>query len=426
MPGEEALQSSATKRRFFYGYIVVLAAFVIIAVAYSTFFTYGIFFKPVLAEFGWTRTMMSGALSLNTLLWGLFSIITGRLTDRLGPRLVVVACSFLLGLGYFLMSQVGAVWQLYLFYGVIVAAGMSGGITPLSSTVGRWFVKRRGLMMGIVMAGMAVGIIIGPPLATRLISIYEWRTSFVILCSIALVCIMVAAQFLRRDPAQMGQLPYGEAQATSNNVVRQNPNLEARGFSLKEAAETRNFWMLLIMYFCLLLCLMLITAHIVPYATDIGISTMIAASVMSVFGIASVLGILAMGIIADRIGNKLSLIIGFTLLTAALFWLPIAKEAWSLYLFATVFGLGFGGLTTVFPLVTAELFGLSSYGAVFGTIVFGGTVGGSIGPVLAGWIFDISNSYSLAFIIMAMLAAVALVLSFAVKKAPRSKEGNLG
>ena len=171
---------------------------------------------------------------------------------------------------------------------------------------------------------------------------------------------------------------------------------------------------------------MLITAHIVPYATDIGISTIIAASVMSVFGIASVLGILAMGIIADRIGNKLSLIIGFTLLTAALFWLPIAKEAWSLYLFATVFGLGFGGLTTVFPLVTAELFGLSSYGAVFGTIVFGGTVGGSIGPVLAGWIFDISNSYSLAFIIMAMLAAVALVLSLSMRKAPGIKEGNLG
>jgi MFS family permease len=292
--------------------------------------------------------------------------------------------------------------------------------------VGRWFVKRRGLMMGIVLAGMGAGTIIGPLVATWLISVYDWRTSFLILGSIASVCVMVSAQFLRRNPTQMGQRPFGEVQATSNNVVRQDHHPGTRGFSLREAAKMRNFWILVIIYFCQLLCAMAIMTHIVPYATDIGISAMIAASVMSVIGIGSVLGKLAMGVIADRIGIKLSLIIGLVLLTAALFWLPMAKEAWLLYGFAIVFGFGYGGLVAIFPLVAAELFGLVSYGAVFGTVMFGGSIGGSIGPVLVGWIFDAFNTYNLAFTIIAVIAVVALLLSFWVKKARGTENISLG
>lgn len=395
-------------------------------VTYLTLFAYGVFFKPLLDEFGCTRAMISGAFSLNNLSFGLASIITGRLTDRIGPRLVITACGLLFGLGYWLMSQVSAVWQLYLFFGVIAGVGSSGGMIPLSSTVGRWFLKRRGLMMGIVMAGLGIGTVIGPPMATWLISNHGWRTAYVILSIIILVCIVVSAQFLKRDPAQMKLLPYGEAEATSKNAVRQNPNPGARDFSLNEAIKTKQFWMLLVMSFSILLTLLIIMVHMVPYVTDIGISTTIAASVISVLGIAIILGQLSMGTIADRIGSKLSLIIGFALLAAALFFLLTAKGGWALYLFAALFGLGQGGLAALLPLATAELFGLSSHGAIFGIIIFGGTVGGTIGPVLAGWIFDIYDSYSLAFIIMAILAVVALVLTFWVKKAPRSKEGNLG
>ena len=127
--------------KIFYGYIVVAASFLIYMVMWGTYYTFGIFFKPFLVEFGWTRAMTSGAYSLSLILHGLLGIVAGKLTDRFGPRVVVTACGLLLGSGYLLMSQVSAIWQLYLFYGVIIGIGISGGFIPLVSTVARWFVK---------------------------------------------------------------------------------------------------------------------------------------------------------------------------------------------------------------------------------------------------------------------------------------------
>ena len=141
------------KSKLFYGYIVVAAALLIVIIAHGAQYTFGIFFNPILTEFGWTRTATSGAFSLYLVLWGFFGIFVGRLSDRFGSRLVMTVCGFFLGLGYLLMSQIGAIWQLYLFYGVLIAIGMSGCWVPLISTVPRWFVKRRGMMTGIVTWG---------------------------------------------------------------------------------------------------------------------------------------------------------------------------------------------------------------------------------------------------------------------------------
>ena len=128
------------KPKFFYGYVVVLAAFVIMMVTYGAVFTFGVFFKPLLAEFGWTRATTSTAYSLSVFLHGLFYIVMGRLNDRFGPRIVLTVSGFFLGLSYLLMSQISAVWQLYLFYGVLTAIAISGYV-PLPSTVATWFVK---------------------------------------------------------------------------------------------------------------------------------------------------------------------------------------------------------------------------------------------------------------------------------------------
>src|SRR6185436_7694842 len=135
-----------------------------------------------------------------------------------GPRMVLTICGVLIGCGYLLMSQVTAVWHLYLFYGVIVGAGLGGTFVPLTSTTARWFVARRGIMTGIVTAGIGVGTFVGPPVASWLITIYSWRTSYIILGSIVLVGTASAAQFLRRDPAQMGTRPYGETEQTPHRL----------------------------------------------------------------------------------------------------------------------------------------------------------------------------------------------------------------
>ena len=203
---------------FFYGYVIVAVAFFLMLIMWGAYYSFGIFFEPLLAQFGWTKAMTSGAFSLSFFLTGILGVLAGKLTDRFGPRVVMTVCGFFLGLGYLMMSQIGAIWQLYLFYGVVIAIGMSGAWVPLISTVPRWFVKRRGMMTGIVTSGTGIGTIIFSLVASRLISDHGWRLSYVIVGSGVLVLLMLAAQFLRRDPHQIGQLPYGRSEVNGEDL----------------------------------------------------------------------------------------------------------------------------------------------------------------------------------------------------------------
>jgi predicted MFS family arabinose efflux permease len=320
---------------------------------------------------------------------------------------VLTISGFLVGLGYLLMSQIGAVWQLYLFYGVIIGAGMGGSWVPIVSTVARWFVKRRNLMTGIVLIGISIGTLIGAPVASRLISAYGWRMSYIIVGGIVLVVVVLAAQLLRRDPTQANQRPYGESEGEKQEFV-----FETHAFSLREAVRTRQFWLASGMFFCLGFCVYTIIAHIVPHATDLGIPDIPAANILAAIGGLSIAGRIVLGSAADRFGNRRVFIIGFILIAAALFWLVPAKEAWGLYLFAVVFGFAFGGCVTSESPLVAGLFGLSSHGEILGVInVLGFTLGAAVGPVIAGHIFDVASSYQLAFIICAAMSVVGLILT---------------
>jgi len=398
------------KPKFFYGYIIVLVAFLIILVAEGTFYSFGVFFEPLSTDFGWTRAMTSGAFSLSMLIYGLLGIITGRLTDRFGPRIIITVCGFLFGLGYLLMSQINAIWQFYLFYGVIMAIGLSGAYVPLLATVSRWFVERRGMMTGIVLAGIGAGTMIMPPLATWFISSYGWRASYIIIGIIALVLIISAAQFLRRDPGQIGQLPYG-----AGEVNEQESDWEGRGFYLREAMYTRQFWILFIAAFCFAFLIFTIIVHIVPHAIGLGISAASAANVLAIMGMLSIGGRVIMGGAGDRIGYKQALIICLGLMSVALFWLIIAKELWMLYLLAAIFGFTSGGSEALFIPMMAKLFGLRSLGVIFGVNAFGFMIGGAIGPVLAGHIFDITGSYQLAFLVGAVVGIIGLIVLLFLK-----------
>ena len=160
------------KPSFFYGYVVVAVAFIIMTATIGTYYSFGIFFKPMSADFGWNRALTSGAFSLSWLVTGFLTIAIGWLNDRFGPRPVMTLCGLLAGIGFLLMSQVNTIWQLYAFYGVLIGAGLSVFV-PLLSTVARWFVKRRTLMSGIVVCGIGVGSLAIPPLANWLIQTYD-------------------------------------------------------------------------------------------------------------------------------------------------------------------------------------------------------------------------------------------------------------
>ncbi len=417
MTNREVPYSTETKKpRIFYGYFILLAAFCITVISAGTGGTFGIFLKPLLTEFGWTRAAASGAQSIHGLEGGLFSIITGWLNDRFGPRLVITVGGFLIGLGFLLMSQISSLWQLYLFYAV---HGIGGGslMIPLMSTITKWFVRRRGLMTGIFMAGTGVGAMIFPPLVSWLILGQGWRNSYIILGIIPLIFIISAAQFLRRDPAQKGLSPYDGAR-----IGEESLSLKGEGLSFHQATHTRQFWMFCIINFCFMFAASVVMVHIIIYAIGLGISALSAASILSFMGGANIGGRLIGGSVGDRIGNRKALTISLMLVCVSLFWLLIAKELWMLYLFAILFGFGSAssGGVQMSPLA-ARLFGLKAHGMIFGSVFSVGTMGSAIGAVLAGYIFDVTGSYQIAFLASAIFAVLAVILAWQLR--PISSEG---
>ncbi len=397
------------KIRHYYGYTIVAACFFIQAVSVGAMVTYGVFFKPLQAEFGWSRTFLSGASSVVFLVMGALGILLGRLNDRLGPRQLILVSGLVLGSGYLLMSLLGAPWQLYLFYGAMVGVGMSSHDIVTLSTIARWFRQRRGLMTGIVKAGTGTGQLILPLLASSLIVLYGWRNTYLFIGAGVLLIYIVASRLLRRSPQEMGLEVDGHA--TVVGALKEG----GRGILLGEAVRTRQFWLCCVAYFCVIFCLLTIIVHIVPHASDIGLSARSAAAVMSTIGGASIVGRIVMGATADRIGSRRAFIICFIVLLAALVWLQGASRPWTLFLFALVYGFAHGGFYTVLSPTIAELFGMSAHGVIFGIVYFCGTLGGAIGPVVAGKTFDVLQSYDSVFLLLIGLAALGMVLVLALR-----------
>jgi MFS family permease len=296
---------------------------------------------------------------------------------------------------------------------------MGAGFIPLASTIPRWFVKRRSMMMGITISGIGLGAVVMPPLAIWLISGYGWEISYLVVGTMVSVLIISAAQFLRRDPAQIGLLPYGENQAKKAGL-----GPPATSFSLSEAIRARHLWMFSVMYVCHGFYIMTVAVHIVPHITDLKISPTTAASVLAVIGGTSIFGRIALGNAADTFGNKTVLIGCFTTVAISLFWLLVAKKVWMLYLFAATYGLVYAGLDVVSSPILAELFGLESLGSILGVMGISFSTGGAIGPVMAGHIFDVTGSYEIAFLLCAVLVLVALAIAYLLKPTATKVEPN--
>jgi len=398
-----ASKEEQQSRAFFYGYVIAGLTFLIAAAVEGLIFTFGVFFKPLLAEFGWTRAMTSGAFSLFAIVQIPIFIIAGGLTDRFGSRQVLTACGFFMGLGYLLMSQTGALWQLYFFYG-LVAIGVGLYWIPVVAMVPHWFVKRRSLMMGIIASGIGMGQLIYPPLANWLISNYSWRMSFVVVGGGSMGLIMLVAQFLKRNPQQIGQFPYG-----GSGAERANPVENSRIYSLGEAVRTRGFWLLGPVYFGWLYNLGTVLVHSVIHAIDIGMSPASAANILAIIGVTGIIGRIVFGRLADVMGMKPVLIFSFFLMSAGFLWLTFAGEAWRVYSFAVIFGLSYGVFESLQSPILADLFGLSSLGTIMGVVHAFGSIGLMLGPVVGGYIFDVSGSYQVASLINATVALVSLI-----------------
>jgi len=395
-----------------YGWVMVIMAACIMAVQAPVFYAFGIFLVPLTAEFNWERGALSGAFSMAMLLSGLFSIISGRLSDKYGPRILVTIGGLSLGVGFLLMSQINSLWQAYLVWGLFMGIGSSCCWIPIVSTIPRWFTKKRGIAIGIAVAGPGLGGIISPTLAQWLISTYDWRQSYLILGLIAFIVVIPLAQFMKHSPQRVGLKPYGE-----DETVKDERPLVTGGLSLTQAIKTSRFWIFGSMLSLFFFSEGATIVHITPHAINIGILVIMAASVTSIIAGGSVIGRLSMGFISDKVGGRLVLIACISLATLALLWLLFAEEIWMLYVFAIIFGLAYGGIVVLQTVISAELFGLSSLGTILGGLMLFTTVGMALGPPLAGAIFDVTGDYSLAFLISVIICALAIILSLILLRA---------
>ncbi|MDP2917177.1 MAG: MFS transporter [Dehalococcoidia bacterium] len=403
MAGETS--RTTTRPLFFYGYVIVFVAIIVFMMTFGANYTFGVFFKPLSTEFGWTKAVTSSAYSILTISAGFLGIFAGRLTDRFSVRIVSIVMGCFLGIGYILMSQINAIWQMYLIYALIIAPGLGGVWPALTSIVPRWFALRRGLMMGVAASGVGIGTLVLPPVISRFIPVYGWRTSYIIMGAFALTVIVLASLFLKRDPHQTGQPLYGEDKLKPD---RKPP--ETGTLSLRQVVRSHLFWMVCLIYFLFGFSLHTIMVHIVPHAIETGIQPETAAELLGIIGATTVVSKLVVGSVSDRLGIKLSLVYNFILLTAGLLWLQAATDLWTLRGFAIAFGFSYGGIMTLQSLLAAELFGLSSLGLIVGCVSFIYTIGSATGPVLSGYIFDVTGSYKVAFLICAILEAAALTV----------------
>lgn len=395
-----------------YGWVMVIMSVFVMAAQALVIFTFGVFLVPLTVEFNWERGALSGAFSVAVLLSGLFSILSGRLCDKYGPRVLVTINGLLIGTGFLLMSQINSLWQVYLIGGFFMGIGGSCSFIPIISSIPRWFTKKMGIAIGITVAGFGLGGIISPPLAQWLISAYGWQQAFLILGLISLIIIVPLAQFMKHSPQRMGLKPYGEGE-----VMKDEPSLVKEGLSISQAIKTRGFWIFGLILFWFFFSIQIIIVHIVPHAIDIGISPIIAASITSIIAGVSVVGRLSMGFVSDKMGGRLLFVVCISLATLALFWLIFAKEIWMLYVFAAFFGLAYGGIVLLQAVISAELFGVGSLGIILAALMFYGTIGGALGAPLAGSIFDRTGSYSLAFLISVIIGVLAIILSLILLKA---------
>jgi sugar phosphate permease len=364
--------------------------------------SFGIFLRPITMEMDWDRGALSGALSLSIVVGGGIGILSGRLTDRYGPRPIIRIGALLTGMAFLLMSQISALWHAYLILGILRGMGTSFSLIPVAAVIPRWFVKRRGIAMGLAMSGIGLGGIITPLLTQWLISTSGWRNAFIIIGSITIIIIIPLAQLLKHSPQQLGLKPYGDDELIENKTARSSG---IDGLSLRQAIRTRGFWLFGLIQTFAHICMVAVLIHIVPHANDIGIPPVTAAGILSFIAGAGIIGRLILGFISDRIGGK-------RVLTVCLF----AREIWMFYVFAVIFGLANGGFTTLIPVVSAELFGLISLGAIIGGVGIFGRLGEALGAPLSGSIFDITASYRLAFLICIGICALAIILSLVLMK----------
>ena len=407
---------------FFYGWIIIAVTFVTMAIGVNARTAFSLFFPPIIDEFGWERGITAGAFSFGFVVSAVVSPLIGRLMDRLGPRSVMELGVALMAGGLLLAPLTTQPWHLYLTIGVLVGAGsICLGYSGQSLFLPNWFIRRRGLAIGLAFAGVGIGSVTLLPWAQWMIDHSGWRTACTAIGLLVLVVLAPINLLLRKRPEDLGLRPDGDAAASAasikpvSNIV--DPDWASIDWTLRRALRTARFWWLAIGYAGGLYIWYAVQVHQTRYLLDIGFSANVAVWALGAVSLLGIPGQILLGHVSDRVGREWiwsASCAGFAICFAALIALAQYPTLPLVYLMVVSQGaLGYG-LTSIMGAVVVEIFQGKHYGSIFGTIMVAALAGGAAGPLVTGVLHDLWGNYTLAFAIgigVSALSALAIWLA---------------
>ena len=398
--------------RIFYGWWVAVAFCVIVFLSTGLRFTVGPFLKPVVGDLGLDRGSFSLVISVSLFLYGAFMPVVGRLVDRFGSRLVVTIGALVLAGSLAATGQATTLWELYLFYGILAAVGFAAtGHVVASAILVRWFVRRRGTVVGVLSGASMAGMTFLVPIAMWFILTVGWRTTYLLLGVFSLVLVLPLSLWVLRDnPEAIGEHPDGLASDTGGGV---SAGLVERT-AVSEALQTPPFWQLSGGLFTCGFSMSLLSAHGVPMLTDHGFHPMTASWALGLLGGTSIAGASALGLISDRLGRKPVLAGIYFLRALAFSVLFLAQDSLTLVIVAMIGGFGMGGSLAMTAALSGDIFGRFSVGSIFGLIFLVHQAGASLGSWLGGFLFDLTGGYGAAFVVACGLLLMGSGLSLTI------------
>ena len=367
---------------------MVAAAFLAMCAAYAVAYSFGAFFKPMAAEFGAHRSATSAVFSITVLVWSLLGPVTGHLSDRFGPRIIVATGAIAMGLGLALTSMIDRLWIGYLTYGLGVGVGVACAYVPMVAVVGGWFMRRRNTALGIAVAGIGFGTVCGAPIAAASISHLGWRATYAVFAAATTAILLGCAWMVERPPVHV-----------TPSRIRLADSLRSPAFGFLYGSSVVISIVLFVPF-----------VYLPSFAHDHGASEFASAALVGIIGGASVAGRMGLGSLADRAGVVRLYQASFLVLALSYgLWLAAATYP-AMVVFAIVMGAGYGGYVALSPAVIAHLFGTNRMGTMLGALYTSGGFGAMVGPPLAGLIIDRTGSYRVA---IAAALTVALI-SFAL------------
>jgi MFS family permease len=415
---------SRGRQPFSYSWVILATGFGIMVLSSGLNMSFGVFVRTLIQDYGWTTSMISLTYSIFMISAGVASFTAGRLADRFSPRLVFLVGSIIYGLGILLASQTTSLLHLYLFYGVLAGIGNSPMNIIATMTVSRWFSKAQGLAMGILNSGTGAGPAIFGPLAGYLIVTYGWKDSYVILGLMAWGIALSAFVVLRNDPRDIGARPYGdEADGAKSSPAGRAAMLESappRIWQFREIVHTRTFWELSIVHFACCVCHAIPLLHIVPYAEQVGLSKLSAAWILGISGMTSFAGRIFWGMYADRRGTKPAFVMSTFAQALMMIWVIEARHPVMFYVWATVWGFGYGGVMPPYALFVKQYYGMAAFGVTYGAIMVAAQLGMASGGLVAGLLYDLSGSYTSSWILSVVSGLVTAFVAMDLKAPARA------